>query len=80
MDAELQMYDTISCKPDRAKAKRILKGQLGYYSWLFDSEVTRTTGGLTFPKVPAAAQMGLRMKDDLRAAKDKLDAISASLD
>jgi hypothetical protein len=79
LDAELQMYDSISCEPDRVKAKRILKGQLGYYAWLFDSEITRTTGVLTFSKVPVAVQTGLRMKDDLRAAKDKLDAVSASL-
>ena len=75
----LQMYDSISCKPDRVRAKRILKAQLDYYSWVFDSEVTRVTGGLTFVKVPAAAQIGLRMKDDLRAAKEKLDAIAASV-
>ncbi len=80
LDAELRMYDSVSCKPDRDNLKIILKGQLEYYSWVFDSEVTRVTGGLTFIKMPAAAQTGLRMKDDLRAAKGKLDAIAASLD
>jgi hypothetical protein len=80
LDAELRMYDSVSCKPDRDNLKIILKGQLEYYSWVFDSEVTRVTGGLTFTKMPAAAQTGLRMKDDLRAAKEKLDAIAASLD
>jgi hypothetical protein len=79
-NAALKMYDGISCKPDRVRAKRILKDQLESYSWVFDSEVTRTSGGLTFVKVPAAAQTGLRMKDDLRSAKQKLDAIVASLD
>jgi hypothetical protein len=80
LDAQLRMYDSVSCKDDRAKVKNILKGQLDYYSWLFDSEIKRTTGGLTYSKIPVAAQEGLRMKDDLRAAKEKLDAISASLD
>lgn len=75
----LEMYDSISCKPDRAKARRILKDQLGFYSFLFESEVTRTASGLTFVKTPAAAQLGLKMKDDLRTAKEKLDAIAASL-
>jgi hypothetical protein len=28
----LEMYDSISCKPDRAKARPILKKQLDYYS------------------------------------------------
>lgn len=78
-NAALHMYDGISCNPDRLKAKGILKEQLEYYSWAFDSEVTRTTGSLTFVKVPAAAQAGLRMKDDLRATKEKLDSIAASL-
>lgn len=78
-NAELQMYDGISCATDRMKAKRILKEQLKYYVWVFDSEVTRTNGGLTFVKAPAEAQTGLRMKDDMRATKEKFDAILASL-
>lgn len=78
--AMLHMYDTISCKSDRVRVKPILKEGLDYYSWQMDNEVRRTTGLLTFTKVPAAAQIGLQMKDDLRAAKQKLDAIAASLD
>jgi hypothetical protein len=78
-NAMLRMYDGIACNQDRVDAKRILKGQLDYYVWQMDSEATRTAGGLTFAKVPAASQTGLRMKDDLRAAKNKLEAIAASL-
>jgi len=78
--AMLQMYDNISSKSHRARVKPILKKQLAMYSWLFDQETSRTAGALTFVKAPAAAQMGLRMKDDLRAAKEKLDAIAASLE
>jgi hypothetical protein len=79
LDAALQMYDHVSCKADRDKLRKILKSQLDYYSWAFDSEVKRTTGGTTFAKSPAAAQMGIRLKDDLRTAKDKIDAIASSL-
>jgi hypothetical protein len=75
----LEMYDGISCRPDRLKASRILKKELGYYSFLFDSEVTATTGILAVVKVPAVAQLSLKMKDDLRAAKEKLDTIAAAL-
>jgi hypothetical protein len=78
-NAELKMYDAISCGSDRQKVKGILKDQLDYYVWVFDKEVTRTTGGLTFVKVPAAAQTGLQMKDQMRAAKEKLEAIRAGL-
>ena len=76
----LDMYDSISCKPDRAKVRPILKKHLDYYSRNMDWEADRSAGSLQFAKVPAVAQMGLRMKDDLRAAKEKLDAIGGSLD
>src|SRR5580700_12825 len=78
--AMLKMYDNISCNSDRAMVKPILKRELAMYSWLFDQETGRTAGALTFVKVPAAAQMGLQMKDELRDAKEKLTAIAASLD
>ncbi len=77
--AMLDMYDNISCKPDRDRVRPILKEQLAMYSWLMDHEADRTAGFLQFAKVPAAAQLGLRMKDDMRAAKGKLDEIGASL-
>ena len=77
--AMLSMYDNISCKPDRARVRPILKEQLDMYSWMMDHEADRTAGFLQFAKVPAAAQLGLRMKDDLRAAKNKLDEIATSL-
>ena len=77
--AGLRMYKSVSCEKDRARVRGILKEQLEAYSWLFDKEVTRTAGLLTFAKVPAAAQLGLRMKDDLRVAREKLDAIVAAL-
>jgi hypothetical protein len=76
----LQMYGSLSSSLDRAKVKPILKKELAMYSWLFDQETTRTAGALTFVKAPAAAQMGLRMKDDLRASKEQLEAIESSLD
>lgn len=79
-NAALQIYDSISSPSDRAKAKVILKERLlNYYSWVFDKDVTRTAGVLAFVKVPAAAQLGLRMRDDMRAAKEKLNTIAASL-
>ncbi len=77
--AMLEMYDSISCKPDRSGVRPILKNYLDGYSWLMDHEADRTAGFLQFAKVPAAAQLGLRMKDDLRAAKTKLDEIAVSL-
>lgn len=78
--AMLDMYATVSCPTDREKLKSIVKKQLGFYSWQMANEADRTAGSLQFAKKPAVAQMGLKMKDDMRAAKRKLDAIAASLD
>ncbi|MFZ0819426.1 MAG: hypothetical protein WAM91_05110 [Candidatus Acidiferrales bacterium] len=76
----LQLFDSITCQQDRVSARRILKDQLlDYYSWVFDHDITTISGLLTFVKIPAAAQLGLRMKDEMRAAKEKIDAIAASL-
>lgn len=76
----LEMYYSISSQADRANARQIVKEKfLDYYSWAFDQEVTRTTGELTFLKGPAAAALGLHVKDDMRTAKDKLDAIATAL-
>ena len=66
-------------QPLHGELRKILKSQLDYCSWGVDSEVKRTTGRTTFAKSQAAAQMGIRLKDDLRTAKDKIDAIASSL-
>ncbi len=78
-NAMLEIYGNVSCKPDREKVKSILKEQLDYYSWQMGNEADRSAGSLQFAKTPAVAQMGLKMKDDLRVAKGKLDEIAASL-
>jgi hypothetical protein len=79
-NAALEIYDSISSQPDRLRAKRILKEKLlDYYSWAFDQDATRTAGAITFTRLPAVAQLGLRMEDDMRTTKKKLDAIAASL-
>lgn len=74
-----EIYDNISCQTDREKVRPILKKRLLAFSWLMDQEADRTAGFLQFVTLPAAAQMGLRMKDDLRTTKDKLNTIAGSL-
>jgi hypothetical protein len=77
--AMLQMYDAVSCKNDRANVKPLLKEQLNESSWRLNEQTTRTTGFLPIVKVPALATEGIKMRDDMRAAKEKVDSISASL-
>lgn len=42
-------------------------------------EADQVAGHLPFMKLPATVQSSVRVKDDLRAAKNKLDEIAASL-
>jgi len=77
--AFLAVYDKMQCEPDRAIAKAALKYRLAFYSKLLGIHADGITGYLTLTKLPATAQAGFRLRDDLRAAKSKLDAIAASL-
>jgi hypothetical protein len=76
----LQIYDTISSKTDRDKVRSLVKEQLALNTYLINYDTDRVAGMLSFVKVPAIAQTGLKMKDDMRAAKAKLDSITDSLE
>jgi hypothetical protein len=76
----LQIYDTISSKTDRDKVRSLVKEQLALNTYLINYDTERVGGMLSFVKVPAIAQTGLKMKDDMRAAKAKLDSIIDSLE
>lgn len=73
------VYDNMQCEPDREVAKAALNNRLGFYSHLLDLEANQAAGQLAFTKIPAVAQAGLRIKDDLRAAKNEIDEMAASL-
>jgi hypothetical protein len=76
----LKIYDSISCKSDRETVKALVKDQLAMNAYLINSDADTLLGMLAFVKVPATAQMGLKLKDDMRATKERLDSIAASLD
>ena len=76
----LRVYRSISCTADRTQAKDILRQQLLDTAFKFKNEGDRIAEMVTFIEVPATAQLGLKLKDDMRATKDKLDKIAASLD
>jgi hypothetical protein len=75
----LTVYNNMQCDPDRAVAKGILTNRLGLYAHLLDIEAGQVAGWLAFAKLPVTAQTGLKIKDDLRAAKGKLDDLVALL-
>ena len=73
------MYNRMQCDEDRNVAKIVLQNRLGFYAHLLDLAVDQTNGYLALTRVPAVAQQGLRIRDELRDAKVKLDEIAASL-
>jgi hypothetical protein len=75
----LAVYDRMQCDADRETAKVALKNRLGFYSYVLGLEADQAAGQLAFARLPATAQAGARIKDALRAAKNKLDEIAASL-
>jgi hypothetical protein len=75
----LGIYDSMQCEPDREVAKAALKNRLGFYSHMLGLEADQAAGNLALARLPATAQTGARVKDDLRTAKSKLDEIADSL-
>lgn len=75
----LAVYDHMQCDSDREVAKVALKNRLGFYSYLLGLEADQAAGQLAFARLPATSQAGVQIKDELRAAKNKLDEIAASL-
>ena len=73
------VYSGMECDADREKARTALKNRLGFYAHLLDIEADQISGHLGFTKLPATAQMGTRLRDELRAAKGKMDEIAKSL-
>lgn len=72
-------YDRMQCDEDKNVAKAVLQNRLGFYAHLLDMAVDQTNGYLGRTRVPAVAQQGQRIRDELRAAKVKLDEVAASL-
>jgi hypothetical protein len=72
-------YNRMQCDEDKTIEKAVLQNRLGFYAHMLDMAVSQTNGFLGLTRVPAVAQQGQRIRDELRAAKNKLDEIAASL-
>ena len=75
----LGVYEKMQCEPDRFAAKGALKNRLAFYSKALGGEADVIVNSLAVEKSPAMTQAGFRIRDDLRAAKDKMDSLNASL-
>jgi hypothetical protein len=72
-------YNRMQCDEDKNVAKVMLQNRLGFYAHMLDMAADQTNGYLGMTRLPAVAQQGQRIRDELRAAKTKLDEIGASL-
>jgi hypothetical protein len=75
----LDTYNNMQCVQDREIAKIALKNRLEFYSYLLGLEADQVAGHLAFANSPAVVQSGMRVKDELRAAKGKLDEIVSAV-
>jgi hypothetical protein len=73
------IYEKMQCDVDREVAKTALQNRLGFYSHTLGIQADQAAGQLVFLKLPATAQAGARIRDELRASKNKLDEIATSL-
>jgi hypothetical protein len=73
------MYNRMQCDEDKTIAKILLQNRLAFYAYMLNMAVDQTNEDLGLTRIPAVVQQGQRIRDELRAAKNKLDEIAASL-
>ncbi len=75
----LSVYDNMQCEADRAMLKPLLEDRLHLYSRLLNLNAEGAAMPLSIIKLPANTKKALKLRDDLKTAKNELDAIAASL-
>ena len=75
----ISMYDQIQCPDDRARVRAYVSAHFAHESKAIDFDLASVNRTLVHSQISAVAQIGLQMKNDLRATKEKLDSIIASL-
>jgi hypothetical protein len=75
----LAVYKNLESDTDRTMVKPLLEDRLRLYSRLLGLGAERAAIPLGFANQQATTKEALELRDDLLAAKNKLDAIAASL-
>ena len=78
----LAVYESLQCEPDRSIVRPLLDDRLRLYSLLLDGDAKMAAGPLGIPgalKLSENRRDAAKLRDDLLAAKNKLDLIAASL-
>ncbi|HVB98101.1 MAG TPA: hypothetical protein VNJ12_02055 [Candidatus Dormibacteraeota bacterium] len=79
----LGVYDNMQCARDRATMKPLLEDRLRLYSRLLDLDAQSASIPLTTPgfvKLGSTTKLALQLRDDLLAAKNRLDTVAASFE
>jgi len=75
----LAIYENMKCDTDRALLKPLLLDRLHLYSRLIDLEAEKAAIPLGLKQPPTVTKNALQLRDDLKAAKNRLDAVAVSL-
>jgi hypothetical protein len=75
----LRIYDKISLS-ERRKVQDVVREQLKLNTSLIRYDSERITGMLPLVRLPAVAQIGLKMRDDMRSLAQRLETVASSLD
>ncbi len=78
--ALLEVYENVSCRPDRARIQPLIKLQVSRYAKNIETDIPIVNTNLAYTKLPVIASTGDRMKQDLRDAKAFLDSLQTSLE
>lgn len=75
----LSVYENLQSETDRTTVKPLLDDRLRLYSRLLGFEAEKAALPLGSANQPATTKRALKLRDDILAAKAKLDSIAASL-
>lgn len=75
----LAVYENLQCEADRAMMRPLLKDRLRLFVRLLGLDAERAAIPLGVANQPATTKRALKLRDDLLAAKNRIDAIAASL-
>jgi hypothetical protein len=79
LDTMLAMHDVTQSASDRNREETLLVGYIGEERTQFDKDAKAIVMVSGVINDPALAQTALKMKDDIRAASDRMGAISDGL-
>jgi hypothetical protein len=75
----LAIYENLQSEADRTIVKPLLADRLRLYSRLLGLDAEKAAIPIGYTKQPATAKRALKLRDDILAAKNKVDTVAASL-